>query len=814
TPVYHWCHDGDDEPQVFYASLLYWFVKLIDEIGVNEDYKKANKKNSDNQKKLLSEDDHELFIKAVENGDVKKVKSFIERGVNLDIRNHFDEFILTLAIDKRHSEIAQMLIENGAKINIVNEKMTALENAIYMGLADIVKILIEKKARFDLKKYILFAADKKSPDVLSLLLDLDIGKKTLNKALLEAAMNGHSESVKLLLKKGADINSQGFNALNYTPLIGAAEKGHMDAAKILLKEGADVNPLDKNRTPKKQGNPAMLKAAYNDHIDMVKLLLKNGVDVDQRGEQFDWTGLIWAAGKGKKEFVKLFLKQGADINAIDNVDYTAINFAASEGYLEIVKILLDKGADLSLLTGDGSNALILAAYSGHTEVVELLMKKGVDINIKDIKGKTALDAAKKQKNTRCINILKGKSESNSIPKELREKLKPFLNKPCIFHSDMTNSSWSSVVFDWGKFSDQERSELLFSVETDIGESIPIGVFSMKDNLKDALKRIDGVVYFSDKGKIYYQKKKDSKEYLFTETIDDLKVNSGVDIVSCFKAISQLGDDLKVNSGVDIASCFKGAEAKRIIKNTDINDKIKKFKEHIDQVDVNTKLNGITMLIEAAESGSFEICKMLISKSAHVNLKGEKRGWRNGMSALTYSLGKPKIVKLLLENGADINARDAHEWTPLMRAYLSIGIVESLLKYGADINAQDIDGESILMKYADDKSLFGLNNARFVLKNSADINLVNNKKESALTIAMNRKNIAMAMLLIENGANVESRKAQNFIKKHHDHEVVFVCDMCKYTYQPSKGNPGKDIEPGTPFEFEECLECGYSSIITK
>ncbi len=38
-------------------------------------------------------------------------------------------------------------------------------------------------------------------------------------------------------------------------------------------------------------------------------------------------------------------------------------------------------------------------------------------------------------------------------------------------------------------------------------------------------------------------------------------------------------------------------------------------------------------------------------------------------------------------------------------------------------------------------------------------------------------------------------------------------MCKYTYQPSKGDPGKDIEPGTPFEFENCPVCGSGHIKT-
>lgn len=73
-------------------------------------------------------------------------------------------------------------------------------------------------------------------------------------ALHDAAYSGHNEVVSLLLKCGAEINSQDrilsmFNAPRYslfnyftvTPLHWAAWNGHTKTVKILLEKGANIN---------------------------------------------------------------------------------------------------------------------------------------------------------------------------------------------------------------------------------------------------------------------------------------------------------------------------------------------------------------------------------------------------------------------------------------------------------------------------------------------------------------------------------------------------------------------------------------------
>jgi ankyrin repeat protein len=55
--------------------------------------------------------------------------------------------------------------------------------------------------------------------------------------LCRAAQKGHEAVVKLLLEKGADVESK--NGVSQTPLILAALYGREAVVKLLLKKGAD-----------------------------------------------------------------------------------------------------------------------------------------------------------------------------------------------------------------------------------------------------------------------------------------------------------------------------------------------------------------------------------------------------------------------------------------------------------------------------------------------------------------------------------------------------------------------------------------------
>lgn len=70
--------------------------------------------------------------------------------------------------------------------------------------------------------------------------------------------------------------------------------------------------------------------------------------------------------------VKLLLKWGADLSAVDLGGRTALHEAACNGQKSVVQLLFVNGADVSTTDNAGKTALYEAWSQGHTPVVQLL----------------------------------------------------------------------------------------------------------------------------------------------------------------------------------------------------------------------------------------------------------------------------------------------------------------------------------------------------------------------------------------------------------------------------------------------------------
>lgn len=64
-------------------------------------------------------------------------------------------------------------------------------------------------------------------------------RKHIGNALQAASSKGHEKVVKLLLEKGANINTQG--GVDRNALQAACGAGHDNVVKILVEKGADIN---------------------------------------------------------------------------------------------------------------------------------------------------------------------------------------------------------------------------------------------------------------------------------------------------------------------------------------------------------------------------------------------------------------------------------------------------------------------------------------------------------------------------------------------------------------------------------------------
>ncbi|KAH8757176.1 putative ankyrin repeat-containing protein [Diaporthe sp. PMI_573] len=225
--------------------------------------------------------------------------------------------------------------------------------------------------------------------VIRNLLDADTGALNVQDCggqtpLIWGCREGHNEIVKILLDKGAAVNTQGGEYGN--ALQTACSKGHIEIVKTLLDNGADVNAQGGTC-----GN-ALHTACLGNHIEIVKMLLDNDADVNAQDE-FDGNALQAACSIGHIEIVKILLDNGADINAQGGEYRNALQAACSCGYIEIFKVLLDNDADVNAQGGPYGNALHAACLNENIEVVKMLLDNGADINAQGGYYGNALQAA-------------------------------------------------------------------------------------------------------------------------------------------------------------------------------------------------------------------------------------------------------------------------------------------------------------------------------------------------------------------------------------------------------------------------------------
>ena len=162
-----------------------------------------------------------------------------------------------------------------------------------------------------------------------------------------------------------------------TPLIIAAHNGHLNSVKILLKYGAEIETRGTLKIEDEviEGCTPLWAAATTGHLDVVKLLIERNADVDGRTPT-DSTPLRAAAQEGHLDVVRCLVESGADVNARTQYKRTPIMSACYYGHSSIITYLINKGAFVDLQAKDGSTALHYAAESGHLETVSELLVHG------------------------------------------------------------------------------------------------------------------------------------------------------------------------------------------------------------------------------------------------------------------------------------------------------------------------------------------------------------------------------------------------------------------------------------------------------
>ncbi|KAM9782828.1 inversin [Neosynchiropus ocellatus] len=281
-----------------------------------------------------------------------------------------------------HAKIVHLLLERNTSGTIPSDSQgaTPLHYGAQSNNAETVGVFLSHpsvKDEPDLegRTAFMWAAGKGSDDVIKTMLtltpniDINMADKYGGTALHAASLSGHVCTMKLLLDRGAMVDSE--DVMKHTPLFRACEMGHRDVILTLIKGSARVDLVDVD------GHTALHWAALGGNAEVCQILMENGISPNVQ-DQAGRTPLQCAAYGGYITCMAVLMENNADPNMQDKEGRTALHWSSNNGYLDAVKLLLGYNTFPNHMeyTEERYTPLDYALLGGHSEVTQFMLEHG------------------------------------------------------------------------------------------------------------------------------------------------------------------------------------------------------------------------------------------------------------------------------------------------------------------------------------------------------------------------------------------------------------------------------------------------------
>ena len=459
-------------------------------------------------------------------------------------------------------------------------------------------------------------------------------------------------------------------------LISAAEGNNLAGACEYLRRGANVDARESGRYYKRT---ALMIATTDGRLELAKLLYANGADVNLDGGNHNgydvgrgWTALQYSGAAGRPELAGWLLDSGAELNSEWESGKTALWEAAYWGRPDVVELLLSRGAETETYYNGGATPLHAAvlldewvsarvywangpafrykrnaiSYSypiptadEHGQVVSLLLSHDAEVNAR-YQGRSPLDYAARQGDERLSAMLRDAGGICYVETGVLCGIAEVVTAETVCESgSLSADGQTQAQLDAGLLSAAKGNNLAGACE-----HLRRGADM---NARDRLLATDGL---------------HRRTPLMLAAVDNrlelakLLVGNGASV-----NYQSGGPDLERQDGAGWSALMYAAGAGQVETATYLIDQGA-------ELDMQWA-SGYSALHEAAIWGRYETVELLIARGANVNLRdyalggtplhGASWGANSGHFTSTRPSSRVswnKVIKALLDGGADVNAR--------------------------------------------------------------------------------------------------------------------------------------------------------------